>query len=319
VVDAFSHDPVLVAECLSQLQFCGDALIVDGTVGGGGHAAAILERMSPDGRLIGLDRDAEALAAASRRLAHFGDRVRLFHQSFRTLDALLAEQGIESVDGVLLDLGVSSHQLDDPARGFRFAEQSASSTPLDMRMDTGSGESAADLLRDASEVQLQRWFQTHADLPGARRLARSIVAARRRAPLRTSADLLAVIDAAGVGGGRRHHPATRVFQALRIAVNDELNALDEGLEAAIGSLRDGGRVVAIAYHSAEDRIVKRRFRDEARGCVCPPEAPVCSCGRSVRLRVITRRPLRPGPDEVDTNPRARSARLRAAERLTEAA
>jgi len=319
VVDAFSHQPVLVAECLSRLQLGKGALIVDATIGGGGHAAAILEHTSPGGQLIGLDQDADALAAASRRLAHFGDRVRLFQQSFRSLDSLLGEQGIETVDGVLLDLGVSSPQLENPARGFRFAAQSASETPLDMRMDNRSGASAADLLRDASEAQLQYWFQTHSNLPGARRLARAIVAARRRAPLRTSADLLAVIDTAAVGGGRRHHPATLVFQALRIAVNDELNALDEGLEAAVSCLRGGGRVVAIAYHSAEDRIVKQRFRDEARGCVCPPEIPICNCGRSVRLHVVTRRPLRPRAEEVDRNPRARSARLRAAERVPEAA
>jgi len=319
VVDAFRHQPVLVAECLSRLQLSENALIVDATVGGGGHAAAILEHTSPGGQLIGLDRDSDALAAAGRRLAHFGERVQLFQQSFRTLDVLLGEQGIETVDGVLLDLGVSSPQLENPDRGFRFAAQSAFDTPLDMRMDNRSGASAADLLREASEAQLQLWFQTHADLPGARRLARAIVAARRRAPLRTSADLLAVIEASAVGGGRRHHPATLVFQALRIAVNDELNALDEGLEAAVRSLRGGGRVVAIAYHSAEDRIVKQRFRDEARGCVCPPEVPVCTCGRSVRLRVVTRKPLRPSRDEVAGNPRARSARLRAAERLPEAA
>ena len=319
MVDAFTHQPVLVAECVSSLRLREDALIVDATVGGGGHAAAILARTGPHGRLLGLDQDANAVAAAGERLARFGDRVQLFQHSFRHLETLLEEQGIEAVDGVLLDLGVSSHQLDTTERGFRFAAESADTTPLDMRMDQRSEVTAADLLRDASEEELRHWFRAYADLRGASRLARRIVSERRRAPLRSSADLLAVIESSRVGGGRRHHPATRVFQALRIALNDELGALEDGLEAAIGSLRAGGRVVVLAYHSAEDRIVKRRFRDEERGCTCPPEFPVCACGRSVRLRLLMRRPVRPEPDEVARNPRARSARLRAAERLAEAA
>lgn len=319
MVDAFTHQPVLVAECISLLRLREDTLIVDATVGGGGHAAAILERTGPHGRLIGLDQDADAIAAARKRLAHFGDRVQLFQQSFRRLATLLEEQRIETVDGVLLDLGVSSHQLDSPERGFRFAAESADATPLDMRMDQRSEITAADLLRDASEDELRHWFRAYADLRGASRLARRIVAERRRAPLQSSADLLAVIESSRVGGGRRHHPATRIFQALRIALNDELGALDDGLEAAIGSLCAGGRVVVLAYHSAEDRIVKRRFRDEERGCTCPPEVPLCVCGRSPRLRALTRRPLRPEADEVARNPRSRSACLRAAERLAEAA
>ena len=315
----FVHRPVLLEESLSLLELRPDALVVDGTVGGGGHAAAILERTAPDGRLIALDMDESALEAAGRHLRPFGDRVRLIHASFRRLSQILADLGIDRVDGVLLDLGVSSPQLDEPARGFRFSGDAAERTPLDMRMDATSRTTAADLLAAASVDDLARIFRMYGDLPGARRLARAIVAARSRAPLCTARDLLDVIASVRVGGGRRHHPATRVFQALRIAVNDELAALEEGLDAAIDALGAGGRVVVLAYHSAEDRIVKNRFRDAARGCTCPPEIPVCVCGGVVRLRVVTRRPVRPTSAEVRGNPRARSARLRAAERVAEAA
>ncbi len=314
----FAHRPVLLEESLSILELRPDALVVDGTVGGGGHAAAILERTAPDGRLIALDMDESALEAAGHHLRPFGDRVRLVHTSFRRLSQVLADLGVARVDGVLLDLGVSSPQLDEPARGFRFSED-AERTPLDMRMDATSRTTAADLLAAASVDDLAHIFRMYGDLPGARRLARAIVAARSRAPLRTARDLLDVIASVRVGGGRRHHPATRVFQALRIAVNDELAALEEGIDAAIDALGAGGRVVVLAYHSAEDRIMKNRFRDAARSCTCPPEIPVCVCDGVVRLRVVTRRPVRPTPAEVRANPRARSARLRAAERVAEAA
>jgi 16S rRNA (cytosine1402-N4)-methyltransferase len=319
VVKAFTHQPVLLEESLSWLDLRTDALYVDATVGGGGHAEAILERTGPEGRLIGLDRDPQALAAAARRLEPFGDRVRLVNDSFRHLGAVLPSLGIQAVDGVLLDLGVSSHQLDTPDRGFRFASETAGATPLDMRMDPEAPRTAADLLRDAPESELARWFREHSDLPGARRLARAIVAARRDAPLRTAEDLVRVVREARIGGGRRHDPATLVFQALRMAVNDELPALREGLTSAVDALRERGRLVAIAYHSAEDRVVKNTLRDEARGCVCPPHVPRCICGRSARLEVLTRRPVRPGDAEVRSNRRARSARLRAAARIVEAA
>jgi 16S rRNA (cytosine1402-N4)-methyltransferase len=315
----FVHAPVLLEESLGWLAPRSHSLIVDGTVGGGGHAAAILARSAPDGRLIGLDRDEVAIQAAQQRLARYGERVQLVHASFRDLRAVLDQLGVDLVDGVLLDLGVSSHQLDTPARGFRFAADTAEETALDMRMDAGAGPDAAELLRRATAEQLEDWLRRYADLRGARRLARALVAARERAPLRTAADLVRVIREARIGGGRRHNPATLVFQALRIATNDELGALAEGLDAAIDSLRPGGRLVVIAYHSAEDRIVKNGLRDAARGCTCPPQQPVCTCGGSVRLRVLTRRPISPGPEEIAHNPRSRSARLRAAERIAEAA
>ena len=315
MANLFSHQPVMLAECLSWLDLRADAVIVDGTVGGGGHAAAILDRIGPTGRVIGLDRDPEALAAAAERLAGSLGRVDLVRASFRDLESVLQDRGIEAVDGVLLDLGVSSHQLDHAARGFRFARETADTTPLDMRMDPEGAVTAADWLRETREDDLRLAFQRYADLPGARRLARAIVEARREAPLRTAADLRRVIEAARIGRGRKHDPATLVFQAVRIAVNDELEALSQGLLAAVAALRAGGRLVVLAYHSAEDRIVKQRFRDEARGCTCPPEVPICICGGTVRLEILTRRPLRPSEAESRANPRARSARLRAAARV----
>ena len=319
VASHFAHRPVLLKESLTLLDLRPNSLVIDGTVGGGGHAAAILEQTAPDGRVIALDLDEAALEASARHLQAFGDRVELVHAPFDQLARVLAERGIQYVDGVLLDLGVSSPQLDEPQRGFRFAEGDADETPLDMRMDRTAELTAAQLLHTAPPDELTRIFREYGDLSGAHRLTREIVNVRKRTPLRTVRDLLNAIAAARVGRGRRHNPATRVFQALRIAVNDELSRLETGLESAIEALRAGGRLVVIAYHSAEDRIVKNRFRDAVRGCTCPPRTPVCICGGRVRLRVLTRRPLRPGDPEVAANPRSRSARLRAAERVAEAA
>lgn len=316
-----AHEPVLLDECLELLGPGGlpGSLVVDGTLGDGGHAEAVLRRTAPDGRLVGLDRDADALARARVRLAPFGDRALLVHASFATLADVVAERGLGPVDAVLLDLGVSSPQLDVPARGFRFAEATAEDTPLDMRMDRSSGPTAAELLQVSDEDTLAHWFRAYGELPGAGRLARAIVAERRRSPLRTAADLVRVVRASGVGRGRRHHPATLAFQALRLAVNDELAALEAALDQAPSVLRAGGRLLVIAYHSLEDRAVKRRLLELERGCICPPALPVCRCGRTPVLRRVTRRAIRPGPDELRRNPRARSARLRVAERLPEAA
>jgi 16S rRNA (cytosine1402-N4)-methyltransferase len=318
VATQFAHRPVLLEKSLSLLELRPNATIVDGTLGAGGHAAAILARTAPDGVLFGLDRDPAAIAAATSTLAAFTSRVRLVRASFRELHQVLADANALPVDGVILDLGVSSPQLDDPERGFRFGADTADDTALDMRMDPESGHTAAELLRRTPTETLASWFRDYADLPGARRLARAIASARERAPLRTARDLRDVIASARVGRGRRHDPATLVFQALRIAVNDEIGALSEGLEAAIQSLRPSGRLVVIAYHSAEDRVVKNCFRDAQRGCSCPPRTPVCICGERPRLRIVTKRPLEPDPSEVRENPRARSARLRAAERVAEA-
>jgi 16S rRNA (cytosine1402-N4)-methyltransferase len=319
VANAFAHRPVLLDESVDHLNCKPGSLIVDGTLGGGGHAEAILRRTGPDGVVLGLDLDGDALEAAAHRLGDYGDRLRCVHASFRDLDAVLRDLGIDRVDGVLLDLGVSSFQLDTPERGFRFSgnQRDTQATALDMRMDRSRGRTAAELLRSASANELQTLFQEYGELPGSKRLARAIVDTRGQRPLETSADLLQLIREVGVGGGRRHHPATRVFQALRIAVNDELGALRAGLEVAVGALRRGGRLVIIAYHSVEDRVVKQHFRAAARGCSCPPRTPVCICGGVVTLRVLTRKPIKPSAAECAANPRARSACLRAAERVAD--
>jgi 16S rRNA (cytosine1402-N4)-methyltransferase len=316
----YQHRPVLLAESIALLEPKPGDLVVDGTLGGGGHAAALLERIGPAGRLVGFDVDDEALLEAGRRLGSPGDsRVTLVRASFRELGRVLSDLRIARIDRLLLDLGVSSRHLDAPERGFRFSEGSAEMTPLDMRMDRRNSVTAADLLRTASAPELERIFREYGELAGAARLARALVAKRRTAPIRSAADLLAVVRQARVGGGRRHHPATLVFQALRIAVNDELAALREGLSAGVEALREGGRLAVIAYHSLEDRTVKEQLRQEARGCVCPPRIPVCVCGRRPRLHLLTRRPVTPSEEEIRLNPRSRSAHLRGAARLAEVA
>lgn len=316
------HEPVLLAETLGYLDLQPGAVILDGTLGGGGHAEAVLERTGPDGILIGLDLDSDAIAEARKRLVRFGDRVRLFQSSFRRIEDIAAEIAPTPIDGILLDLGVSSHQLDAPERGFRFgasapgADPAAGDSPLDMRMDPQAGRaSAADLLAGLRAEELEKIFSEYGQLPGSRRLARAIVEQRESVPFETATDLVGLIRKLGIGRGRKHNPATLVFQALRIAVNDEMGALEEGIAAAIQALRPGGRLVIIAYHSLEDRLVKQHFRAAAKGCVCPPEWPACRCGLAPTLEILTRRPVVPGEEEIAANPRARSARLRAAKRL----
>jgi 16S rRNA (cytosine1402-N4)-methyltransferase len=316
---SFHHRPVLLQESLDGLALRPGHRVVDGTVGGGGHAEAMLRLIGPTGILLGLDVDEEALAAAAARLAPAGERVHLERASFRELRRVIQMLEWTQVDAVLLDLGVSSRQLDAPERGFRFSEETADVTPLDMRMDQRISTTAADLLSTATAAEIERWLREYGELPGAHRLARAIDETRRTTPLRTVRDLLRVVERARVGGGRRHHPATLVFQALRMAVNDELGALAEAIDASIEALTVGGRLAVLSYHSLEDRLVKQRLRAEARGCVCPPRQPVCNCGKAPRVRIITPRAVRAGAEELRDNPRARSARLRVAERLPEAA
>jgi 16S rRNA (cytosine1402-N4)-methyltransferase len=314
VATTLYHEPVLLAETLAQLNLEPGAVIIDGTLGGGGHAAAILERTGPGGRLVGLDLDGDAIAEAGQRLESFGDRVQLIQASFRRLDDIAEELAPLAIDGIVLDLGVSSHQLDRPERGFRFSPGAES--PLDMRMDGGGGDiTAQSLLASLSVEELETVFSKFGQLPGSRRLARAIVARRDTAPLETAADLIDLASGLGIGRGRRHNPATLIFQALRIAVNDEMGALEEGLLAAIRILRPGGRLVVIAYHSLEDRLVKQTFRAAARGCTCPPEWPACCCGVLPTLGILTKRPIAPSEEEIRGNARARSARLRAGMRL----
>ena len=302
------HVPVLRDEVLAYLAPRPGAVIVDATIGDGGHAEAILDRIAPAGRLIGFDRDADAVRRSQDRLRAFGRNAVVRHANFADLGAALDDAGIGAVDGVLFDLGVSSRQLLEPERGFSFDRQG----PLDMRMDSGQSVTAGDLVNTLEERELANLIYRYGEERASRRIARQIVSRR---PLHTTRDLARAVEAA-IGGGRgRIHPATRTFQALRIATNAETDALVAGLPQAIERLRPGGRVCVIAFHSLEDRIVKQIFGLAARGCSCPPEAPICTCGQKRTLRIITKKPVTATPGELRRNPRARSARLRAAERV----
>ncbi len=309
----FRHLSVMPGEVLDLLQPRPGGFYLDGTVGGGGHARLLLEASSPDGRLIGLDRDPAALAKAATTLQPYAGRFELEHANFADAGAILSGKGIAGVDGILLDLGVSSHQLDAGERGFSFRQDA----PLDMRMDPTRGATAADLLATASAEELQRIFREFGEERFAGRIARKIVARRQDAPLLRTLELAELVRDV-VPGGRvpsRIHPATRVFQALRIAVNGELDHVARGVAAAIGLLNRGGRLAVISFHSLEDRIVKRLFVEEAKGCICPPRLPICQCGHTPRVELLTRRGLRADETEIETNPRARSAVLRGVRRI----
>jgi 16S rRNA (cytosine1402-N4)-methyltransferase len=309
------HVPVMADEVVAMLAPSPGNLQIDATVGGGGHAERILEASDPDGRLLGLDADGAAIARVHARLAsRFGDRLRLRRANFRELADIAPVEGFGAVDGCLFDLGLSSFQLADADRGFGFR----AGGPLDMRFDTDRGVPATELLATLGANELAALFRRYGEEPFAGRIARAIVDARAVAPVRTAEELAALVERVAPSrapGRRRVHPATRVFQALRIAVNEELEALETGLAAALDLLRPGGRLVVLSYHSLEDRIVKRFFQAERKGCICAPEAPVCVCGRAPRLRLVTSKGLVPGQAELVANPRARSARLRTAERI----
>ncbi len=304
---------MLAEEVLTLLAPASGSFQIDATLGGGGHTERILEASDPDGRLLGLDADGAAIARVRERLAaRFGDRLVLRQANFRDLGDVAPAAGFPAVDGLLFDLGLSSFHLADAERGFGIR----TGGPLDMRFDPSVGISAAELLATLDARELGALFRKYGEEPQAARIARAIVEARRTAPIGASEELAALVErvAPGAPGRRRIHPATRVFQALRIAANAELDALSAGLAAAVDLLRPGGRLVVLSYHSLEDRIVKRFMEAERKGCICPPSVPVCVCGRSPRLRLLTRS-LTAAPAEVAANPRARSARLRAAERI----
>ena len=307
------HRPVLLRETIGFLAPERGGLFVDGTVGLGGHSEAIL-KASTETRVIGIDLDSESLRFATERLAEFGDRFRPVHANFRDIARVLAEAGEHDVSGVLIDLGVSSLQLDSPARGFSFRFDA----PLDMRLDAeGDGETAADLLLRLSEEEIARIIFEYGEERRSRRIARRIVERREQGqPIETTKDLADVVaKAVGYNKAQRIHPATRTFQALRIAVNQELDGLDRFVETAVDLLQPDGRFVAISFHSLEDRIIKREFRRLAGYCQCSSRLPVCSCGARRAVEIMTRRPVTADAIEVNENPRARSAKLRACRKL----
>ena len=302
------HVPVLLREAVDALRVRPGARYLDGTLGLGGHAEAILDAGAPDAELLGIDADPDALALARERLARFGARVRLVQGNFREMDRITAAEGFTPVAGVLLDLGVSSLQFGPQGRGFAFQWD----RPLDMRMDPGQPESAQDIVNNYGEEELADLIYRYGEERRSRAIARAIARAR---PVTTTAQLARTVEQAVGGAGSRIHPATRTFQALRIAVNRELDSLVAALRVAHDLLAaPGGRLAVISYHSLEDRIVKEFFRRESRDCVCPPGLPACVCGHRATLRLVTRGAVQPSRDELAANPRARSARLRAAER-----
>jgi len=315
-METTAHQPVLLREALEALAVRPGGFWVDGTVGAGGHAEAILRATAPEGRLLACDRDAEALETARRRLAPFGERVVFRHADYRRLGALLDEVGGPPVAGILLDLGISSLQLDDPGRGFSFQKDG----PLDMRMDRTERTTAADLVGALAEERLAAILREHGEEKAARRIARALVRERARAPIATTRRLAEIVASVlRVRGPSRIHPATRTFQALRIAVNREIEGLDRLIEEAVTRLEPGGRIAVISFHSLEDRVVKQTLRGLTRRCVCPRGLPVCACGRPGVVRLVGSKALRPSAEEALHNPRSRSARLRTAERLAAAA
>ncbi|MDX1613581.1 MAG: 16S rRNA (cytosine(1402)-N(4))-methyltransferase RsmH [Candidatus Promineifilaceae bacterium] len=301
------HVPVLYQEVLDLLRPTSRGRYVDGTVGAGGHSAGILAASAPDGQVLAIDRDAEALRFARERLAPYGERVDFVQGSYADMALIARMHDFVPVDGVLLDLGLSSRQLADAERGFSFMTEG----PLDMRFDQTAGRTAADLINNLSERALADILRRYGEVRQNRKLARAIVHER---PFETTVELANLIEEQ-IGRRRRIHPATQVFQALRIAVNDELRTIEEGLKAAVEILRPGGRMAVISFHSLEDRIVKHFIREEEADCICPPSQPLCTCDKEQRLQRVNRKIIRPDEAEVEANPRSRSARLRVAEKV----
>lgn len=306
------HLPVLLDESIEALSIKPDGIYVDGTLGRGGHALEIAKRLK-SGRLIAIDCDKEALGEAERLLAGQRDKITFVHGNFRDAERILKEEGVETADGMLFDLGVSSPQLDDAQRGFSYMQDAN----LDMRMDTANPLTAREIVNNRSQDELAKIFFEYGEERHAKRIARAIADRRSKAPIETTFELNEIIISAIPAPARREpqHPSKRCFQALRIAVGDELGALEEMLSTAPTILKAGARICIISFHSLEDRIVKRAFAAYAKGCVCPRDFPVCACGQSPKLKLVTRKPITAQESEIEHNPRARSAKLRVAERL----
>ena len=308
---AFEHKSVLLYETVDSLNIKPDGIYVDGTLGGGGHAYEVCSRLGKHGRLIGIDQDADAIAAATKRLEPFADKVTVVRSNYENIASVLHDLGIEKVDGIYLDLGVSSYQLDTASRGFTYREDA----PLDMRMDQRNTQTAADIVNTYSETELYHIIRDYGEDRFAKNIAKHIVQRRQEKPYETTGELIETIKAAipakirATGG----HPAKRTFQAIRIELNHELDVLNRSIDTMIDLLNPGGRLSIITFHSLEDRIVKKRFRDNENPCICPPEFPVCMCGRKSKGTVITK-PIVPGEEELEYNKRSKSSKLRVFER-----
>ena len=308
----FHHVSVLLEECIDALNIKPDGIYVDGTLGGAGHSSRIAAKLTT-GRLIGIDRDPVALKAAGERLAPYGDRVTLVHSNFADMDSALKDLGISGVDGILLDLGVSSPQLDDGQRGFSYMADA----PLDMRMNSEDTLDAKQVVNQWSYEELKRILYDYGEERYAPRIASAICKRREEKPIETTLELVDIIRGAMPAAALREkqHPAKRSFQAIRIAVNDELGSVERVMERAVPCLNPGGRLAVITFHSLEDRIVKNAMAKAAKGCTCPPEFPVCVCGKKPQVKLVTRKPIISGDEELERNPRARSAKLRVCEKL----
>ena len=309
----FKHISVLLDECIEGLAVKADGTYADGTLGGAGHASVVCSLLGENGHFIGIDQDEEAIAAGGARLAPYGERITLVRDNFKNFKAIAAEYAPDGVDGILLDLGVSSHQLDEAERGFSYMQDA----PLDMRMDQRGDKTAADIVADYSKDELARVISVYGEENWAERIAEFIVREREKEPILTTGRLVDVIKMAVPKGARRDgpHPAKRTFQALRIELNGELEILERAIRDMVDCLKPGGRICIITFHSLEDRIVKECFKSLENPCTCPKSFPVCVCGRRPVVKVITRKPILPGEEELEANPRSRSAKLRIAEKI----
>lgn len=309
----FSHVSVLLPECIENLDIKPDGIYVDGTTGGGGHSLEIVKKLGENGRLICIDRDKDALSAAGSRLSEYSDRITFVHSNYSELGSVLDELGIEKVDGVLLDLGVSSYQLDTAERGFSYMQDAR----LDMRMDRENPTSAYEVVNEYPEEELRRILYEYGEERFAKNIAANIVKRRAEKPIETTLELAELIKASMPKAAREggHHPAKRSFQAIRIEVNTELANIPPVIDAAVSHMAEGGRIAIITFHSLEDRIVKQKFASLAEGCICPKSLPVCVCNNKPKVKLVSRKPITASEEELEINPRSRSAKLRVAEKL----